>query len=358
MKVKRSLAAVTAVLSVGLISPSVVVASASSSRVPEKGIAIILADDAPLSGLTPTQLVAQAKKTFRYVATSLHANAISINFPFYMDAVDAQELHGGPGTPTVTQLNSLTKVAQSFGLMVQYRPFLSEANFATPGFEAAWRGVISPPDPVKWLADYQQFLRPYLILAQKNRITSFSIAVELNSLLGQLGAWRSVVHFAQTLYRGPLIYSGTSIYNAIAKTEFGWDDYTPVSSISYKGVPVLINENSSAQQVSIGFSDNLRRSVFPSAMAATRLEEVGISAITGAYQFPWAYYLQGPTNRTIQANWFSAACDAFFNFHMRGLYFWGLELEFFQPGSVASDAFQWYGTAGADAIASCYSRTS
>ena len=98
--------------------------------------------------------------------------------------------------------------------------------------------------------------------------------------------------------------------------------------------------------------------MFPAARSSTRLEEIGIAGIDGAYASPWAYYLTGAPDRAIQANWFTAACNAFFDFHMRGIYFWGLELEFFQPGAVATDTFQWYGTAGATAIANCFSRTS
>ncbi len=358
MKRRRGIVCLLFVVLAGLIVPTTSQASAASTPVPERGIAILFADDFPLANLTPAQLAEKSRKTFTYVASVLHANAISLNFPFYMDTPSSPGLHSGMGTPTTAQLASVTRAAQARGLRVQYRPFLSEANFATPGFDSAWRGTITPPSPAAWIAQYGAFLRPYFIQARKSGVTSFSIAAELNSLLNQLRPWQAVVHSAQTLYGGTLIYSGTSIYQSIPKTSFGWDDYTPVTSISYKGIPVSINENSTAQQVSIGFKDNLQRNLLPSALASIRLEEVGIAGLNGAYAFPWAYYLSGTVNRAVQANWFTAACNAFFDFHMRGLYYWGLELEFFEPGTVAGDAFQWYGTAGADAIAACYSRTS
>ncbi len=339
------------------VLPSNAPASAATVPTPERGIAIQLADDAPLANLTAAQLAAQSRGTFNYVAKSLHANAVSINFPFYMDAPNSQFLRAGIGTPTPSQLASITRVAQRFGLRVQFRPFLSEANFGTPGFETAWRGVISPPDPNAWIAEYGAFLRPYLIQAKKSGVTSFNIAVELNSLVNQLGAWKAVVQEGRTLYGGPLIYSGTSIYQSIPQTQFGWDDYTPVTSIPYLGIPIPIDYTATVGQVTTGFENNLKNELFPAALSSTRLEEIGISAIDGAYQAPWAYYLTGNTDRNIQVNWFTAACNAFFDFHMRGIYFWGLELEFYQPGSTAGDKFQWYGTAGADAIANCFSRT-
>ena len=357
---KRLLPLIASLMAVtgSFVLPSTAPASAAAAPTPERGIAIQFADDAPLANLTAAQLASQSRATFNYVANTLHANAVSLNFPFYMDTPNSQLLHKGVGTPTPSQLASVTRVAQSFGLRVQFRPFLSEANFGTPGFDQAWRGVIAPPDPIAWIAQYGMFLRPYLIQAKKSKVASFNVAVELNSLIFKLGAWKSIVQECRTLYGGPLIYSGTSIYQSLPQTQFGWDDYTPVTGISYNNIPIPIGPTSPVGQLTTGFENNLRNPLFPAALSSTRLEEIGIAGIDGAYASPWAYYLTGAPDRAIQANWFTAACNAFFDFHMRGIYFWGLELEFFQPGAVATDTFQWYGTAGATAIANCFSRTS
>jgi hypothetical protein len=76
---------------------------------------------------------------------------------------------------------------------------------------------------------------------------------------------------------------------------------------------------------------NAYRLVVPFAAQAAKdtFEEVGINAVDGAYADANVEPPPGGTfNQTIQANWFTAACEFVKEHKMEGLYFWGPELTF------------------------------
>jgi hypothetical protein len=85
------------------------------------------------------------------------------------------------------------------------------------------------------------------------------------------------------------------------------------------------------------------------------LSEVGIAAQSGAYAHPWALGSKSaPIKPEIQANWFSAQCQAVVQDHLGGIYFW--PLYFGQSLTARTEGpTSWAATAGAAAIARCFS---
>ena len=81
------------------------------------------------------------------------------------------------------------------------------------------------------------------------------------------------------------------------------------------------------------------------------LSEVGIAAQSGAYAHPWELGSKvAPIKRQIQANWFSAQCQAVVKDQLGGIYFWPLYFgQSFPDKTVGPTA--WAGTPGANAIA-------
>jgi hypothetical protein len=54
---------------------------------------------------------------------------------------------------------------------------------------------------------------------------------------------------------------------------------------------------------------------------------VDIAAVRGAYSTPWRNHWPGARLApAVQANWFGAACRAAAATHLRGIYFWALDL--------------------------------
>ena len=86
------------------------------------------------------------------------------------------------------------------------------------------------------------------------------------------------------------------------------------------------------------------------------LSEVGIAAQSRAYAHPWEVGSKtAPIKPQIQANWFSAQCQAVAEDHLGGIYFW--PLYFGQSLTVpdrADGPTAWVATPGATAIAKCF----
>ena len=82
---------------------------------------------------------------------------------------------------------------------------------------------------------------------------------------------------------------------------------------------------------------------------------MGIAAAPGAFRQP--YVTHWPVTRvdvTVQAQWFSAACQAAATEHLGGVYFWSLTLSAEPGGPTLADQGSWAGSAGARAISTCF----
>ncbi len=184
----------------------------------QKGIDIFT-----VGGDTATVLT-QAKLTFDY-CKSLGANAVSLNFPFAVSGLKANDPHAIPGvTPSPDLLAQMVPLAAADGLSVQLRPLLDESDLV-----GGWRGTLAPTDPTTWFANYWSFLEPYLAMAKSSSVGSVYISSELDTMVANYQKkWLKLVADARNVYSGP-IYSATShqaFLPATAVTE-AYDDYDP-----------------------------------------------------------------------------------------------------------------------------------
>jgi ABC-type sugar transport system ATPase subunit len=94
----------------------------------------------------------------------------------------------------------------------------------------------------------------------------------------------------------------------------------------------------------------------PAALpAGSVLSEVGIAAQSGAYAHPWDVGSKtAPIVPQVQANWFTAQCQAVAQDHLGGIYFWPLYFGQSLP-DPADGPTAWAATPGASAIANCFS---
>lgn len=314
---------------------------------PQLGIAVVVDNQ---NYFTTPESIAKARELFAYVR-SLDANSVSLNFPFYMASQTSNDPVPEVGSPSPSRIAELVLLARGMGLSVQLRPYLSEQDFTLP----KWRGTITPTDPGMWFANYWAFLRPYLVVAAETGVTSFCIGVELTSMLTYLNYWIPLVIRAKSVFDGEIIYSENFPLpmETLPGTQLGWDAYTPV----------LVSSDAQATVAALTRGDlaNYQVPAFQATPKETTIEEVGIAAVSGAYRSPWivSFPVGTPVIRSIQVNWFTAACDAFWLLHMRGIYYWTLYLAAFTPNENDSDNYtNWVGTPTAAAIKSCFARGS
>lgn len=281
----------------------------------------------PGANVAPT-----ARRDIDYIK-SLHANAVSISFPFYNDAAGTA-LGPLPGTPSVAQLSTLITTAESAGLAVTVRPLLSQTALG----EARVHWV--PANVDAWFTAYQHFLLPYAIGAQHDHVALFVLGTELNEFANAPG-WAALKVAVAAAYHGRLGFSNnwTGTRNATAGLTEMTDAYAPV--------PLSDSASVSALAGAVAYSAR-------SLPAGSVLSEVGIAAQSGAYAHPWELgTTTAPVQPQIQANWFSAQCQAVTQDHLGGIYFWPLYFGQRLP-DPADGPTAWAATPGATAIAKCF----
>lgn len=258
---------------------------------------------------------------------ALGANTIGIGFPIYTPSINSNEIYGKLvcgnqqyQTPPASIVGSIVKVDESVGLKVLLRPLLDQTNLYEEN-KNYWRGVIAPTNMNTWMQNYLTTLRPYLQMAQQDKVSYFALETELDSIT-HAPNWNTAVTLTKAIYKGTLVWN-YSWLSAVSKvtlkgTTFAVDAYPQLKQLSINATPA---------QITAGWNSVLRTAGYhlPNA-SATTLDEVGISAQDGAYANPsnTSYPLSThPFNQNIQVNWFTGACAFMKHWHMKGLFFWG-----------------------------------
>jgi hypothetical protein len=333
--------------SAALLAPTLSAASSAHTAKPWNPVKGIAVDLSLSSNITDKQAIATGNQLFSSIATRFHANAVSFNFPYWQSSSQANDPQRTAMTPSPGRLVLLTELAHHYGLAVQYRPYLYERNLTNQS-----RPTIMPSNPALWFHNYWTFLEPYLESANEAGAASFSVALEFTSLLPFLSSWERLVEQARTIYAGPLFYSQQHIPQAsIPLTQRGYDAYQPIHLPSDRYVSIAA--------FTAGFIRNMRVVGMQSTPADLTLEEVGIPAVSGAYDQPnWFHYPTGTkVDRTVQADWFAGACNALVALHLPGIYFWSIDFNTFPyQQNDQKSIYSWLGTATALAIQSCFAR--
>ena len=117
-----------------------------------------------------------ARAVVRYVR-SLHANAISVTFPFFMNGPHAATVTTRSSTPTPHMIEAFARIAEARGLYVAFRPLLDETSI-----DHGFRGNLQLSHPAEWFASYRRFLLPYAKAAQRVKVQEFVVGTELSKL--------------------------------------------------------------------------------------------------------------------------------------------------------------------------------
>ncbi|WP_433451937.1 glycoside hydrolase family 113 [Streptomyces sp. CA-142005] len=260
-----------------------------------------------------TYVEKQARLHANYLV-GLHANSVSVSFPFFTGTRSSTKISRGAKTPTPERLAQVLRIFHEAGLRTTLRPLMDEHSLTA---ENGWRGNIRPADRDAWFTSYEKFLTPYLKAADSEKAATFVIGTELNSLEGD-PHWDSVVTNAEKLFGGEVAYDAN--YDAYVRgpvtmpvTHLGVDAYFPVKVGDDASVDTLVN----------GWNSWLdRKSTGP--LPKITIAEAGIGAMHGAYHAPGDFYTKRAVNPQVQANWYTAVCRVVQERHMSGVYWWSI----------------------------------
>jgi hypothetical protein len=273
----------------------------------------------------------------------LHANAVTISFPFFMHGGQARGVYGKTNkTPSPADLAALVKTAETAGLYVALRPLLANASLGEP------RNLWKPVSMRAWFASYQRFLMPYAKMAQRDRVPKLFVGAEFQDFATS-PRWNRLDRALHRVYKGTLAYANNG---HLLHPDSG-GRRAQISADAYPDMPQL-GPHASVRRLTRAWEAWDR-----TMPRGTVLSEVGIAGVRGAYAKPWM--IKWPAARidgTVQANWFTAACRAAAATHMGGIYFWAIGFGAVQLGTPLSLKNQsaWEAGPGERAAAACFSQ--
>jgi hypothetical protein len=283
----------------------------------------------------PGQDFASTAATDVAYITSLHANALSVSFPFFMNGHRAAGVHATSATPTPSQLAVLVHAARQAGLYVSIRPLLDESSIGMS------RVYWAPVHPAAWFASYRKFLLPYAAMAQREHADELIVGTEF-SQFAAWPRWNALDNALRSRFHGRLGCANN------------WG--RPLRA----GLPG--NCGRGAQETVDAYHPqrgNLTAGweTFDRALPAGTVEtEIGIAAVKGAYKAPFQHAWKTTSlDQAVQVRWFTAACHAAAKEHLGGIYFWPLGFtQAIQGGPTLADQGLWSGGLGAHAISACF----
>jgi len=307
----------------------------------QNGIQIYWHINGPASSLQRT-----AAQDLNYIV-GLGANSVGISFPIYTDGAAPTRVYAGPETPSVDSLSIVLAAAKARKLRVMLRPLIEETNIKTAG---QWRGTIEPPSNTAWFADYDKLLVGYAELAQQYGVEELVAATELSSLQSQTAQWTALSDQIKAAgYAGVMSYAmNWNQFTAVPFQALGLDAY----------VPVYLGDDATVAELTDALAAWLNQLTLSVRQAST-VQEVGIPALSGAYTHPWLWGAStGVINTIVQANWFTAACQAAKATQTVGIYYWMLDSNNdnpLQPDVTRQSSTSWVGRPAEQSIKSCFS---
>lgn len=309
-----------------------------------------------LGNYPASRVRADGARTLGYIKHVLKADAVGIVWNFYTSNPYRPLVGATDATLSARNVGILTRIAKRYGLAVEYRPLILVSGAANP-----WEGLIAPYPEKSWFSHYYQAELPYLRVAQRFHVREFVTATELMEL-NDSGHWPSFFASVSKVYHGVISYTA-------------WDgDYfghnpgeqnSPAAPFQvarpqllpakYLGMDMYWHMNlpagATAAEVTAAW-DGLFRKMPASVLRRTAIDETGISARAGAYANPGDLAAPGSPDERVQANWFTAACRMVAKYHMRGVFFWKVDLTDF-PDHPATSLSTFEGRRGATAISEC-----
>jgi len=276
-----------------------------------------------------------------YIKNVLKANAVGIVWIFYAASRQSDAVETTDATLSASNVAILTRIARADHLLVEYRPLI-----LVPSTPDHWEGLISPQDPAQWFQSYYEAELPYLKRARQLGVQEFVTATEMHKLnISPL--WRKFFVRVAKVYHGVISYASWDV------DYFSPDRYIP--PVKYVGVNLYhrlhLPPDATAADVADDF-DSLFSKEPVALLRRTAIDETGIQARAGAYLDPSNLEAPGQLDEQVQANWYTAVCSVVHRFHLRGVFFWKVDLTDY-PAHPATSLSTFEGKKGAAAITAC-----
>jgi hypothetical protein len=141
--------------------------------------------------------------------------------------------------------------------------------------------------------------------------------------LNSSNQWPSFLSRVRNVYHGVVSYAAEQ-RNYFPG--FGAQHLLPVYNLGLDAYPRIFLPPTATVPQLVAKWDVLFNEMPPQVLYRTALDEVGIRATDGAYYHPSLWGINGPFDETVQARWFTAACQVVEQYHMRGIFFWNVNL--------------------------------
>ena len=266
---------------------------------------------------------AWGERDLKYIHDNLRLKAVAIDWDYNVPSVGSDVVESSKTrTPTIADLEELTKIAKSYGLRVEYR-----ALFAIDNSDSRDRSIV-PNHLDDWLNSLLATETPALKLADDEGVSEFAVGTEMASVDDQTALWEGFFKKAAKIYKGSLSYAswgGRDSSGGFFDKDRVELPTTDLGATAYP--PIHLANDASVASLTKAWKDFLTAHTPASVLRRTAIDEIGIPALAGSYDDPWQWDgLTGKADPTIQARWFEAACDAVTAEHMRGIYFWSENL--------------------------------
>jgi hypothetical protein len=303
-----------------------------------------------LSNYPAAQVEADGQRTLAYIKNVLKADAVGIVWNFYAPSPYTDTVSSTANTLSASNVAILTRIAAQDHLLVEYRPLI-----LVPSTPDHWEGQIEPYPPAGWFSNYYRAELPYLRTAQQLGVREFVTATEMEDL-NSSPLWPSFFARVSQVYHGVISYGAWdgNYFGAAPGASFhtARPQFPPVK---YVGMDMYwpLNLQATATQAEVTAAwESLFGKLPPSLLSRTAIDETGIQARAGAYLKPASLDQPGSLSVQVQANWFTAACATVSRYHMRGVFFFKVDLTD-NPEHPATSLSTFEGKEGAAAISEC-----
>jgi hypothetical protein len=294
---------------------------------------------------------AKARRIINY-AVGLHANSVSVSFPFYTYGVKSDALFRKKTTPSPADIAIFLSAAAKSRMRVMLRPILNEDVLFK---QHAWRGVIAPASTEAWFVSYTKLLLPYAKVAASGHAATFVVGTELDSLETN-PHWPALIRSIRGVFPGQLAYDeNTSSFAA-------HHDQLPLGTFGVDAWPGMpLPDGATVRQLTDGWSAWLGTHTLAVRRKAI-LTEVGLAAIAGAYRYPSKWNGIGAPKIVlpVQTNWYRALCAAVLREHIGGIYWWEVSFDAdpAKPSRSWWDPFTFLGRPAQGVVRACFAKLS
>ena len=241
-----------------------------------------------LSNYSAAEVEADGERTLDYIKNVLKANAVGIVWNLYSPDPYKDTVKATSATLSASNVRILTRIA-----------------------------------------NYYRAELPYLKAAQQLRVREFVVGTELSGL-NLSPSWPSFFARVSQVYHGVISYSSWD------GNYFGYAPGTPfkvaspqLTPVKYLGMdmywPIGLPPNATTAEVTTAW-EALFGKMPLSILRRTAIDETGIQARASAYNIPEKLDAKGTRSEEVQVNWFTAACTTVRQYHMRGVFFFKVDL--------------------------------